>query len=64
MSVFQPVLTSDNVPVGRWIEALFNCFQDSSAFNSHYIVKALMRCFTMIDVGPLESVCVNFSDYG
>jgi len=47
------VLTSDNVPVRQWIEALFSCFQANSpaAFNTHYIMKALMRCFNIIDVG-------------
>jgi len=31
------------------IEGLFNCFTDRSAFNTHYIMKALMRCFSLIN---------------
>lgn len=48
---FKVLLTHENVPVGPLIVALFACFEtDPKAQNSHYLMKALMRCFNIIDV--------------
>lgn len=38
------------------IVALFSCFEaDPKAQNSHYLMKALMRCFNIIDVRSVIS---------
>uniref|UniRef100_A0A0N4UFI5 Importin-11 n=1 Tax=Dracunculus medinensis TaxID=318479 RepID=A0A0N4UFI5_DRAME len=40
----------DNVVVGPLISSLFNCFSIyPKAQNSHYLMKAVMRCFNIID---------------
>ncbi|VDO30255.1 unnamed protein product [Onchocerca flexuosa] len=50
------LLTHENVPVGQLIFALFACFEtDSKAQNSHYLMKALMRCFNIIDIETAKS---------
>ncbi|VDN03504.1 unnamed protein product [Thelazia callipaeda] len=50
------LLTAENVPVGLLVIALFTCFDVSSkAQNSHYITKALMRCFNIIDTETAKS---------
>ncbi|KAL3998143.1 Cse1 family protein [Acanthocheilonema viteae] len=50
------LLTHENVPVGPLIVALFACFEtDLKAQNSHYIMKALMRCFNIIDTETAKS---------
>ncbi|VDN18647.1 unnamed protein product [Gongylonema pulchrum] len=50
------LINRENVPVGPLIVALFACFEASSrARNSHYLMKALMRCFNIIDVETAKS---------
>ncbi|KAI1711044.1 cse1 domain-containing protein [Ditylenchus destructor] len=45
----QLLLNAQNVPVRALIEGLFECFNNQAAYNTHYIMKALMRCFSIID---------------
>ncbi|CAG9533563.1 unnamed protein product [Cercopithifilaria johnstoni] len=50
------LLTHENMPVGPLIVALFACFEtDPKAQNSHYLMKALMRCFNVIDMETAKS---------
>lgn len=50
------LLTHENVPLGSLIVALFACFEaDPKAQNSHYLMKALMRCFNIIDTETAKS---------
>uniref|UniRef100_A0A915DYI5 Exportin-2 n=1 Tax=Ditylenchus dipsaci TaxID=166011 RepID=A0A915DYI5_9BILA len=65
----QSMLTSNNIPVRALIDALFDCFNRSTAYSTHYIMKALMRCFNIIDpatasiahiyVGRLEQMVIQ-----
>uniref|UniRef100_A0A915PJA9 Exportin-2 n=1 Tax=Setaria digitata TaxID=48799 RepID=A0A915PJA9_9BILA len=50
------LLTHENLPVGPLIVALFTCFETNpKAQNSHYLMKALLRCFNIIDTETAKS---------
>uniref|UniRef100_A0A915EKA4 Exportin-2 central domain-containing protein n=1 Tax=Ditylenchus dipsaci TaxID=166011 RepID=A0A915EKA4_9BILA len=59
----QPMLTSNNIPVRALIDALFDCSTGPLLIAPHYIMKALMRCFNIIDpvtasIAHIYSLCV------
>ena len=44
------LLNSANIPLSAMINALFECFKFPQAYETHYIMKALMRSFSMLNV--------------
>lgn len=47
---FQSPFTSETIQLGTLIDALFGCFALPQAYETHYIMKALMRTFSIINV--------------
>ena len=45
----QPLFNDANIPVAGLIDSLFSCFSNVTAYHTHYIMKALMRCFSIIN---------------
>lgn len=49
--IFEVLISRENVQSGPLIAALFHAFDTTpGAQNSHYLMKAIMRCFNIIDV--------------
>uniref|UniRef100_A0A183CBE9 Cse1 domain-containing protein n=1 Tax=Globodera pallida TaxID=36090 RepID=A0A183CBE9_GLOPA len=43
------LFNSANIPIDVLVNALFDCFRAPSAYETHYIMKALMRTFSLMD---------------
>lgn len=50
-----PILTGDVIPLRPLIDGIFECFKLPTAFNTHYLMKALMRTFNVIDAKTAEN---------
>ncbi|KAL3121788.1 hypothetical protein niasHT_002016 [Heterodera trifolii] len=45
----ETLFNASNVPIDLLIDALFDCFRVPQAYETHYVMKALMRTFSLID---------------